>query len=101
MQNLPTTRGFYKPESKSKTYSVPIVPEFKQKAMEYHSSDAFKQRYRMRYKIEQKNHELKNHHGLANSQYSRDLLGMRIQAILTTIVVNAKRMVKLAALKMV
>lgn len=96
----PLQEGCYKPGSKSKTYSVPIVPEFKQKAMEYHNSEAFKQRYRMRYKIEQKNHELKNHHGLAISQYSRGLLGMRIQAILTAIVVNAKRMVKLAAPKM-
>ncbi|MDQ8737138.1 hypothetical protein [Paenibacillus sp. LHD-38] len=50
----------------------------------------------MRYKIEQKNHELKNHHGLAISQHSQGLLGMRIQAVLTAIAVNAKRMVKLA-----
>jgi len=54
----------------------------------------------MRYKIEQKNNELKTHHGLAISQYSRGLLGMRIQAILTAIVVNTKRMVKLATPKM-
>jgi len=94
-KTCPFQEGCYKPGANSKTYSIPIVPEFKQKAMEYHNSKAFKQRYRMRYKIEQKNHELKNHHGLAISQYSRGLLGMRIQAILTAIVVNAKRMVKL------
>lgn len=92
----PLQKGCYKPGSDSKTYSVPIVPDFKQKAVEYHESESFKLRYRMRYKIEQKNHELKNHHGLAISQYSRGLLGMRIQAVLTAIAVNAKRMVKLA-----
>ncbi|WP_251035563.1 IS1182 family transposase [Paenibacillus sp. ISL-20] len=100
-KQCPLQEGCYKPGTKSKTYSVPIVPEFKQKAVEYHESETFKQRYRMRYKIEQKNHELKNHHGLAFSQYSRGLLGMRIQAILTAIVVNAKRMVKLATPKMI
>ncbi|MNC58328.1 hypothetical protein D3C75_1080500 [compost metagenome] len=78
---------------------MPVVPEFKRKAVEYHESEAFKTRYRMRYKIEQKNNELKTHHGLATSQYSRGLLGMRIQAVLTAIVVNAKRMVKLTNLQ--
>ncbi|NEW09770.1 transposase [Paenibacillus sp. SYP-B3998] len=66
----PLQEGCYKPGSKSKTYSVPIVPDFKQNAVEYHESEAFKKRYKMRYKIEQKNNELKTHHGLANSQYS-------------------------------
>lgn len=91
--------GCYKPGSDTKTYSMPVVPEFKRKAVEYHESEVFKTRYRMRYKIEQKNNELKTHHGLATSQYSRGLLGMRIQAVLTAIVVNAKRMVKLTNLQ--
>ena len=95
-RNCPIQEGCDKPGSDTKTYSGPIIPEFKQKAVEYHESEAFKLRYRMRYKIEQKNNELKTHHGLANSQYSRGLLGMRIQAILIAVAVNAKRMVKLA-----
>ncbi|WP_410795691.1 transposase [Paenibacillus sp. J5C2022] len=59
-KSCPLQEGCYQLGSNSKTYSVPIVPEFKQKAMDYHNSDALKLRYRMRYKIEQKNHELKN-----------------------------------------
>jgi hypothetical protein len=59
--------------------------------MENEQTEGFKERY----KIEQKNHKLKNHHGLPKTQYSQGLLGMRIQAVLTAIAVNAKRMVKL------
>ncbi|TLS48215.1 IS1182 family transposase [Paenibacillus antri] len=94
-KKCPLQAGCYKPGSNSKTYSVPVVPEFKQRAVEYHGSEEFKARYRMRYKVEQKNNELKTHHGLGTSRYSRGLLGMRIQAVLTAIAVNAKRMVKL------
>lgn len=96
-KSCPMQEGCYKPGSDTKTYSVPIVPEFKQRAVEYQESDNFKTRYRMRYKVEQKNNELKTHHGLATAQYSRGLLGMRIQAVLTAIAVNAKRMARLTA----
>lgn len=66
-------------------------------AMKHSTCDEFKKRYKNRYKTEQKNHELKNHHGLAKTQYSRGLLGIRIQTVLTAIAENIKRMVKLNA----
>jgi transposase len=96
-KNCPLQEGCYKKGSQTKTYSITIVPEFREKAIKYSTSDEFKKRYKNRYKIEQKNHELKNHHGLAKTQYSRGLLGMRIQTVLTAIAVNIKRMVKLNA----
>jgi transposase len=94
-KTCPLREGCYKSGSEAKTYSIAIVPEYREKAMQYEKSEDFKQRYKNRYKIEQKNHELKNHHGLAKTQYSRGLLGMRIQTVLTAIAVNVKRMVKL------
>jgi Transposase and inactivated derivatives len=97
-KTCPLQEGCYKPGAKEKTYSIAIVPEFKRKAMEYHQTEEFKNRYRMRYKVEQKNNELKTHHGLGETQYSRGHLGMRIQSVLTVIAVNAKRIVKLAKL---
>jgi len=95
-KSCPLREGCYKPGSATKTYSVTLDPDFKSKAVRYNKSEDFKERYRMRYKIEQKNNELKTHHGLAKTQYSRGLLGVRIQTVLTAIAVNAKRIVKLA-----
>ncbi|BCG57090.1 transposase [Paenibacillus sp. URB8-2] len=98
-KTCPLQAGCYEPGRDFRTYSVPVVPEFKRKAVEYHESERFRTRYRKRNKIEQKNNELKTHHGLGKMQYSGGLLFMRIQAILTTIAVNAKRMVKLASVQ--
>lgn len=95
-KTCPLQEGCYKPGSATKTYSVTLDPDFKKKAVEYNKTAAFKERYRMRYKVEQKNNELKTHHGLDETLYSRGLLGMRIQTVLTVIAVNAKRIVKLA-----
>ncbi|MBD0382805.1 histidine kinase [Paenibacillus sp. WST5] len=59
-----------------------------------HLSDTFKERIRRRPIIEHKNAELKRYHGMTRAKY-RGLFRMRMQALLTAFVVNAKRMVKL------
>jgi transposase len=93
-KKCPLREGCYKPESKSKTYSIRIIAEHYQEQMTFESSDVFKARIRRRPIIEHKNAELKRFHGLARAKY-HGLVRMRIQAILTAFVVNAKRMTKL------
>jgi hypothetical protein len=90
----PLHEGCYKPESKSKTYSIRIIAEHFKEQIEFEFSDTFKERIKRRPIIEHKNAEMKRFHGMDTARY-RGLFRMRIQAYLTAFVVNAKRMVKL------
>ncbi|MNI08032.1 Transposase DDE domain protein [compost metagenome] len=90
----PLRDGCYKPESKSKTYSIRIIAEHFKEQIEFELSDTFKERIKRRPIIEHKNAEMKRFHGMATAKY-RGLFRMRIQAYLTAFVVNAKRMVRL------
>ncbi|WCK55919.1 IS1182 family transposase [Aneurinibacillus sp. Ricciae_BoGa-3] len=89
----PLREGCYK-GTKEKTYSISIKSEEHQQQMRYLTSDEYKSRKGIRNRIEHKNAELKNVHGLIRAKY-RGQFGMQIQAILTAFVVNAKRMIKL------
>lgn len=71
-----------------------LVEEHYKEQMEFELSDTFKTRIKRRPIIEHKNTELKRYHRLTTAK-CRGLFHMRIQAILTAFVVNAKRMVKL------
>lgn len=90
----PLREGCYKPESKSKTYSIRIVADQYKDHMAFEKSESFKERMKRRPIIEHKNAELKRHHGLTKAKY-RGLFRMRIQTLLTVFVVNVKRMIKL------
>ena len=92
--SCPLREGCYKPGSKSKTYSIRLIAELYQEQIRFEGTDEFKLHSRRRPLIEHKNAELKRYHGLARAKY-RGLSRMRIQAILTAFVVNAKRMTKL------
>jgi transposase len=94
-KTCPLREGCFKPGAKSKTYSIRIVAEPYKAQIEFENSDTFKERIRRRPIIEHKNAELKRYHGMTKAKY-RGLFRMRIQAILTTFVVNVKRMIKLA-----
>ncbi|MHA0858202.1 IS1182 family transposase [Paenibacillus sp. CMAA1364] len=94
----PLRDGCYKPESKSKTYSIRIIAEHFKEQIEFELSDTFKERIKRRPIIEHKNAEMKRFHGMATAKY-RGLFRMRIQAYLTAFVVNVKRMVKLVEQK--
>ena len=48
----------------------------------------------LRYKIKAKNAELKQSHGFQTCKFT-ELFGMKIQAYLTAIVVNSKRIIRL------
>lgn len=93
-KNCPFKEGCYKEGSKSKTYSVRILSETHQKAYEYQRTPGFTIRKAKRSQIESKNAEMKQPHGLKKSKYL-GLLGMTKQSLITGIVVNLKRIIKL------
>lgn len=98
-KSCPFREGCYKPGSKSKTYSIRIIADHYQEQIAFEATDYFKARIRRRPIIEHKNAELKRYHGLTRAKY-RGLVRMRLQAILTAFVANAKRMTKLMNEKM-
>jgi Transposase DDE domain. len=93
-KSCPLRDGCLKPGAKSKTYSIRIIAEHYKEHIDFENSDTFKARIRRRPIIEHKNAELKRYHGMTRAKY-RGLFRMRMQAVLTAFVVNAKRMVKL------
>lgn len=93
-KNCPLRNGCYKPGAKSKTYSLTIKSDIHQKAIDHQKTDEFKNKKKQRYKIEAKNAELKQSHGFQTCKFT-GLFGMKIQAYLTAIVVNSKRIIRL------
>jgi IS5 family transposase len=93
-KKCPLREGCYKPGSKHKTYSIRIIADHYQEQMTFESTDVFKARIRRRPIIEHKNAEMKRFHRMDRARY-HGLVRMRIQAVLTAFVVNAKRMTKL------
>jgi IS5 family transposase len=93
-QICPFKDGCYKEGTKSKTYSVSIKKEIQTKQKEFQETKEFKEDASERYKIEAKNDELKNRHGLRVCK-SDGLFGMTIQAATTIFVVNLKRITTL------
>ena len=93
-KNCPHREGCYKDGAKSKSYSVSITSEIQSKQKEFQESDAFKAHYRKRYKIEQKNADLKNNHGLARAE-SSGIHAMKIQGITALFFENIQQIIKL------
>jgi transposase len=93
-KQCPLQDGCYKPGAKFKTYSVRLIAEHYQQQLEFEATVLFRERSKRRRIIEHKNAELKRHHGMAQARY-RGRTRMHLQAIITAVVVNAKRMVKL------
>ncbi|MDD4142964.1 MAG: IS1182 family transposase [Bacteroidales bacterium] len=83
-----------KEDAKAKTHSITIIGETRQKQYDFEQTEYFKQRIKERYKIEAKNAELKQSHGLAKCKYV-GLFGMKTQIFFTAFVANVKRIVKL------
>ncbi|MDR2911150.1 MAG: IS1182 family transposase [Bacteroidales bacterium] len=98
-KQCPKKDGCYKNGAKSKTYKVRILSETHQKQKVFQESDYFKQRAKERYKIEAKNAELKQSHGLREAD-SVGVFAMQIQSYFTAFVANVKRIVKLETIKM-
>lgn len=90
----PLRDGCYKDGARAKRYSVTIYSDIHDKQLEFEESDYFKERSRERYKIEAKNAELKQNHGLDTAD-SLGVKSMRLQSYFTAITANIKRIVKL------
>lgn len=80
--------------AKRKSCCVTVAGETHQKQYEFEKTDYFKERIKERYKIEAKNAELKQAHGLGTCKYV-GLGGMRIQMYFTAFIANVKRIIKL------
>jgi len=87
-------------KDKTKSHCITVLGGNRGKQYELEQTDYFKQRIKERYKIEAKNAELKQSHGLARCKYV-GLFGMKIQIYFTAFVANVKRIVKLNELKAV
>ena len=61
-----------------------------QARLEFENSEAFKKKLEVRHRIEEKNGEMKTAHGFRRAD-SVGLIALRLQAYLTAIVVNMKR----------
>jgi len=81
-------------KSKSKCYNITKASEKNRQRLEFEASEAFRERMKMRHRIEEKNGEMKVAHGLGRAD-SVGLAAMRLQAYFTAFVVNVKRIVKL------
>lgn len=79
-------------QSKGHTYSITHINEAHKARLEFESSEKFLDKLRIRHRIEEKNGEMKTAHGFRRAD-SVGLVAMRLQAYLTAIVVNMKRIV--------
>lgn len=77
-------------------YRVVVLSDKMQERLEFEKSEAFSKRLEIRSRIEEKNGEMKQAHGLRRAD-SMGLEAMRLQAYFTAFAVNAKRIVTLAA----
>lgn len=65
-----------------------------QHQLAFQNTEAFKEKAKSRYKIEAKNSELKNRHGMKKAK-SVGLFGVTIQVGATIFITNMKRIIKL------
>ncbi|MDR2976260.1 MAG: IS1182 family transposase [Streptococcaceae bacterium] len=93
-QVCPLREGCYKTGSQSKSHSRSIPSNTHQKQKIFEDSVYFQGVISERYKIEAKNSELKQRHGLDRA-YSRGLFAMTLQTAMTVFVVNMKRIMTL------
>lgn len=83
-------------KSKTRGYNITQPSEKNQSRLEFEASEVFRERLKIRHRIEEKNGEMKVAHGLGRAD-SVGLAAMRLQTYFTAFVVNVKRMVKLIA----
>jgi transposase len=81
-------------KSKTKCYNITQPSEKNRRRLEFEASEAFRERMKIRHRIEEKNGEMKVAHGLGRAD-SVGLAAMRLQTYFTAFVVNVKRIVKL------
>ena len=80
--------------SKTKSYCVTVKSQKNLDRLDFEKSAYFNERLKIRNRIEQKNGELKQAHGLRTAD-ATGLAAMRLQAYFTAFAVNIKRIIKL------
>lgn len=93
-KQCPLKDGCYKEGTKHKTYSIRIISEEHLRQKEFQTTPEFKRDIRIRNRIEGKNSELKNRHGMRTT-ISFGLNSMEIQTAVALFYVNLKRIMKL------
>ena len=79
-------------KSKNHSYCITQVNDAHKARLEFENSEEFADKMRIRHRIEEKNGEMKIAHGYRKAD-SVGLVAMRLQAYITAIVVNMKRIV--------
>lgn len=95
-KQCPLREGCYKEGAKYKTYAIRILSEEHQKQKEFSETPEFKREMRYRHRIEGKNSELKNRHGLGKT-ISFGFESLEIQTAVAVYYTNLKRIMKLMA----
>lgn len=95
-RQCPLKEGCYKEGAKSKTYAIRILSGEHQRQKEFQKTPEFRHAIKMRNRIEGKNSELKNRHGMRTT-ISFGLDSFEIQAAVALYYVNLKRIMKLKA----
>jgi len=79
--------------TKSKTYSITLKSNLHQDQIRFEETDEFREKSKIRYRIEQKNSELKNRYGMKKSM-SNGLFGMTIQSASTVFIANMRKIIR-------
>lgn len=77
-----------------RSYSITQASKKNLERLKFEESEYFQERMKIRHRIEEKNGELKEAHGLRRAD-SRGLFAMSLQMYFTAFTVNIKRIVKL------
>lgn len=93
-KRCPYRKGCYTPGSKTRTFSVKEREGVQSRHLDFEETEVFRERIKARYKIEAKNGEMKTSHGMEHCIY-RGLFGMQVQAYMTGITVDIKRLIKM------
>ena len=88
-----------KSNAKVRSYGITQVSEKNLERLKFEESDYFQERIKIRHRIEEKNGELKEAHGLRKAD-SRGLFAMHLQMYFTAFTANIKRIVRLEGLAM-
>ena len=81
-------------KSKTHTYNITQANTFHKTQLEFENSAHFKEKLEIRHRIEEKDGEIKTAHGFRRAD-SVGLFAMQLQAYVTAVVVNMKRIVML------
>lgn len=93
-KKCPINENCYRKGAKSKSYSISIKSDEHKAQIAFEKTAYFQKEVRERYRIEQKNSELKNRYGCHRS-WSNDITGMTLQGAIAVFCANLHRTLRL------